>query len=114
VRRGALCSALSLRAGEKSLWILDGFALGEFKTKKAQAALEKLGLGGALVVDLADNRHLQRSVRNLTGYDFLPPEGLNVEDVLRHPALVMTSQAAKAVEARLIPRHGDARAPEDA
>jgi large subunit ribosomal protein L4 len=53
------------------------------------------------VVDLAQNQYLSRSVRNLPRYDFLPPEGLNVEDVLRHPALVMTSEAAKAVEARL-------------
>jgi len=106
VRTGALCSALSLRAGEKSLWILDGFKLGEFKTQKAQAAFQKLGLPSALVVDVAQNRHLQRSVRNLPRYDFLPPEGLNVEDVLRHPALVITSEAAKAVEARLTPKRG--------
>jgi large subunit ribosomal protein L4 len=108
VRKGALCSALSLRAGEKTLWILDGFKLGEFKTQKAQAALQKLGLTSALVVDLAQNRQLQRSVRNLPRYDFLPPEGLNVEDVLRHPALVMTSEAAKAVEARLSPKPASA------
>jgi large subunit ribosomal protein L4 len=104
VRQGALRSALSLRAGEKTLWILDGFELGEFRTQKAQAALQKLGLNKALVVDLAQNQQLQRSVRNLTNYDFLPPEGLNVEDILRHPVLVMTSQAARAVEARLAPR----------
>jgi large subunit ribosomal protein L4 len=106
VRTGALCSALSLRAGEKTLWILDGFQLGEFKTQKAQAAFAKLGLPSALVVDLAQNQHLKRSVRNLPRFDFLPPEGLNVEDVLRHPALVITSEAAKAVEARLSPKRG--------
>jgi large subunit ribosomal protein L4 len=66
-----------------------------------------------LVVDIAQNRELQRSVRNLERYDFLPPEGLNVEDILRHPALVMTSEAAKAVEARLS-RHSGARAEEKA
>ncbi len=101
VRKGALRSALSLRAGEKTLWILDAFDLGEFKTKKAQAAFEKLGLAKALVIDLAKNEKLHKSVRNLPNFNFLPPEGLNVEDVLKHPALVMTREAAKAVDARL-------------
>jgi large subunit ribosomal protein L4 len=100
VRKGALRSALSLRAGEKNLWILDAFALGEFKSQKALAALEKLGLANALVVDLASNEQLHKSVRNLEHFNFLPPEGLNVEDVLRHPALVITRDAAKAVDAR--------------
>ena len=101
VRTGALCSALSLRAGEKSLWILDGFKLGEFKTQKAQAAMQKLGLAGALVVDIAQNRELQRSVRNLERYDFLPPEGLNLYDVLKHHTLVLTVPTARSLEARL-------------
>ncbi len=101
VRKGALCSALSLRAKEGQLWILDAFELPEVKTKKAAAVFAKLGLEKALVVDLKANAKLHRSVRNLAKFDALPPEGLNVEDVLRHPALVLTQGAAKAVEARL-------------
>ncbi|MHB8418723.1 MAG: 50S ribosomal protein L4 [Myxococcales bacterium] len=101
VRVGALCSALSLRAQEGQLWILDAFELPEFKTQRAAAVLAKLGLEKALVVDLKSNEKLHRSVRNLAAFDALPPEGLNVEDVLRHPALVLTQSAAKAVEARL-------------
>ncbi|HUB07357.1 MAG TPA: 50S ribosomal protein L4 [Myxococcales bacterium] len=101
VRKGALCSALSLRAKEGQLWILDAFELPEIKTKRAAAVFAKLGLGKALVVELKANQKLHRSVRNLAHFDALPPEGLNVEDVLRHPALVLTQGAAKAVEARL-------------
>lgn len=101
VRKGALRSALALRVQDKALWILDAFVLGEFKTQKAQAALSKLGLHKALIVDLVGNEQLHRSIRNLEHFDFLPPEGLNVEDILRHPALVMTSEAARAVDARL-------------
>ena len=103
VRQGALRSALSLRAGEKTLWILEAFALGEFKTKKALAALEGFGVKKALVVDVATNQQLHRSVRNLADFNFLPPEGLNVEDILSHQAILMTSAAARAVEARLAP-----------
>lgn len=101
VRKGALRAAISLRAGEKSLWILEAFALGEFKTQKAEAALAKLGLSRALVIDLAKNEQLHRSIRNLPSFNFLPPEGLNVEAVLHHTSLVMTREAAKAIDARL-------------
>jgi large subunit ribosomal protein L4 len=101
VRKGALRSVLSLRAREKSLWILDAFDLGELKTAKAAASLGRLGLSSALVVDLKENDRLRLSVRNLADFDFLPPEGLNVEDVLRHKALVLTAEAAKRVDARL-------------
>jgi len=101
VRKGALRSVLSLRAKENSLWILEAFDLGEIKSQKASAALSRLGLSSALVVDLKENDRLCLSVRNLAKFDFLPPEGLNVEDVLRHPALVLTAEAAKRVDARL-------------
>jgi large subunit ribosomal protein L4 len=101
VRKGALRSVLSLRAKEKSLWILEAFDIGEIKSAKAAAALSQLGLSSALVVDLKENDHLCLSVRNLVDFDFLPPEGLNVEDVLRHKALVLTAEAAKRVDARL-------------
>jgi large subunit ribosomal protein L4 len=101
VRKGALRSALSLRAKEGQLWILEGFELGEFKTKRAAAVFVKLGLENALIVEAKGNQKLHRSVRNLATFDAIAPEGLNVEDVLRHPALVLTTAAAKAVDARL-------------
>jgi large subunit ribosomal protein L4 len=101
VRKGALKSALALRAKEQKLVILDGFKLGEIKTKKALAALEKLGLENALIVDDKANENLARSVRNLENYTFLPPEGLNLYDVLKHHAIVLTSATAKTIEAKL-------------
>jgi large subunit ribosomal protein L4 len=55
----------------------------------------------ALVVDAAENRNLARSVRNLDGSDFLAAEGLNVYDILRHDALVLTAETAKRLEERL-------------
>jgi len=101
VRRGALRSALSLRASQNQLFILDSFQLGETRTKKALAALAKLGVGNALIVDEGTNQDLALSVRNLDGYTFLPPEGLNVFDLLRHHAVILTVPTAKSIEARL-------------
>jgi len=101
VRKGALRSALSLRAKEQKVLILESFKLGEIKTKQALAALEKLGVTNALIIDEKANENLAKSVRNLDGYKFLPPEGLNLYDVLKHHTIVLTVPTAKTIEARL-------------
>jgi large subunit ribosomal protein L4 len=102
VRRGALRAALSLKAREKTLIILDKFELDAAKSKTAHDVLTKrLKLDNALVVDAKGNEKLHRSIRNLAKFDVLPPEGLNLESVLRHKSLVLTSDAAKALEGSL-------------
>jgi large subunit ribosomal protein L4 len=101
VRRGALKSALSLRAKEQKLFILDSFQLPEIKTKQAIAALAKLGIENALIVDASDNQTLAKSVSNLPNFTFLPPEGLNLFDLLRHQAIILTVPTAKTIEAKL-------------
>ncbi len=103
VRKGALRSALSLRARENKLLILDKFELEAIKTQAALEALEGLGLADALVIDAKVNANLHKSVRNLDGFDALPPEGLNVEDVLRHESIVLTAPVAKQIEGALAP-----------
>ncbi|WP_224248875.1 50S ribosomal protein L4 [Hyalangium gracile] len=102
VRRGALRAALSLRAKENALVILDGFKLDAPKSKQAFDVLTKrLKLENALVIDEKGNINLHRSVRNLAQFDVLPPEGINLESVLRHKQLVLTSAAAKAIQEAL-------------
>jgi large subunit ribosomal protein L4 len=102
VRRGALRAALSLRAKEKALVIVDKFDLAAGKSKQAAEALTKrLKLQSALVVAGKENTNLHRSVRNLEKFDVLAPEGLNLESLLKHKSLVLTREAAKALEASL-------------
>lgn len=101
VRKGALRSALSLRAKENQLLIVDEFTLDEIKTKRALGALKQLGLENALIVDSRENENLAKSVRNLDGFTFLPPEGLNLYDVLKHHAVVLTLPTAKQIEGQL-------------
>ena len=102
VRRGALRAALSLRAKEKALIIVDKFEFGAAKSKQAaQALTQRLKLQNALVVDAKENVNAHRAVRNLAHFDVLPPEGLNLESLLKHKSLVLTSAAAKALEASL-------------
>ena len=101
VRRAALRSALSLRAGEEGgLRVVEAFELKSVQTKAVSGALAGLGLGKALIVDVG-NDALSRSARNLPNAKYLPPEGLNVYDVLKYDSLVLTKAAAEAVTERL-------------
>jgi large subunit ribosomal protein L4 len=101
VRKAALRSALALRNRDGKLVILDRWQLAAPKTAGAAKVLAKLGVKKALVVDAAANGALARSVRNLAGSDFLAAEGLNVYDILKHDALVLTAASAKQLEASL-------------
>jgi large subunit ribosomal protein L4 len=106
VRKAALASALSLRAQEKKLVVVDQLKFAGPKTKQAADVLKALGKvvgsSDALVVDAKENANLAKSVRNLAASKCLPPEGLNVYDILNHAVLVIARDAVKAVESRVI------------
>jgi len=98
--RAALCLAISDRAMNGKLFVVESLDLSEPKTRAARAALGKLGVEHALIVlGEADSRFF-RAARNLAAHKVLALEGLNVYDVLNYRELVMTSQTAKAIEAR--------------
>ncbi|MGH7269942.1 MAG: 50S ribosomal protein L4 [Polyangiaceae bacterium] len=103
VRAQALTSALSKFGKEGRLVVVDRFDLGEIKTKHL---LEVLGTLQAqrrtLVVDSGENEKLRLSIRNCKEHQFLPPEGLNVYDLLRHDTLILSQEAAKALEQRCL------------
>jgi large subunit ribosomal protein L4 len=103
-KKAALRSALSLRAGEQKIIVLDQFA-SEGKTKAVAAALAALGVAQpdskVLIVDSKENTLLERGSRNLASSKWLAADGLNVYDILRHETLVLTQAAAKQVEASL-------------
>ena len=101
VRKAALRSALSLRNRDQKLLIVDRWQPDAPKTAAAAKTLEKLGFRKALVVDGAGNVALARSLRNLDGADFLAAEGLNVYDILKHEALILTADSARKLEASL-------------
>jgi large subunit ribosomal protein L4 len=101
VRKSALRCALSLRAGEKKLLVLQDLKLDEIKTKKVAEMLGRLGVQQGLIVDDKANLALIKSVRNLPRAKYLAPEGLNVYDILRHETLVLTVPVARQIEERL-------------
>lgn len=103
-KKAALRSALSLRASEQKLVVLDAFT-SDGKTKSVASVLAALGTAQpsskVLLVDAKENQLLARGARNLASSKWLAPEGLNVYDILRHETLVLTQAAAKAVETAL-------------
>jgi large subunit ribosomal protein L4 len=103
VRLGALKSALSLLVKEGRLVVVDDMQLGEIKTKKLAGVLRTLQVDSrTLVVDDKSNETLRLSARNLPHTLVLPPEGVNVYDLLRHQHLLVSKTAAKALEARCL------------
>lgn len=101
MRIAALSGALSLKLKEGTLTIVDDFNLDEIKTKKLVSVLGALKVDkGSLIVADKGNDKLRLSAANLQEHQVLPPEGVNLYDVLRHPHLVLTKSAAKALEAR--------------
>ena len=110
VKRAALASALSLRAQEKKLIIVDVLAFEAPKTKRLAGILKVLGADSAVVVDGKTNANLSKSVRNLPKSKYLAPEGLNVYDILNHPSLVITAGAVKDIEARVLATASEAKA----
>jgi large subunit ribosomal protein L4 len=110
VKKAALASALSLRAQEKKLVIVERLVMETPQTKRMAGVLKALGVDSAVVVDGKDNRNLVKSVRNLVSFTCLPPEGLNVYDILNHSGLIIAKNVVKAVEARIVGAGGEAAA----
>jgi large subunit ribosomal protein L4 len=102
VRRLGMRCALSAKAAEGKLVVLDAETLAEGKTKLLKQRLEALGLGSALIVagDEVDV-NFARAARNLPFIDVLPSIGANVYDILRRDTLVLTRAAVEQLEARL-------------
>ena len=100
MRQGALRSALSLKLQQGNLVIVDKFELPETKTKGLVAALKSLQVNGTLIVDAKENDKLRLSVRNVPESQFLPPEGVNLYDLLRYEHLVLTKDAVSALTTR--------------
>jgi len=100
VRRAGLISALSAKAAEGKLVILD-IAAGETKTAALAAKVKALGWSSALIVDAAVDEGFGRAVRNLPKVQVLPTVGANVYDIVKHDVLAVTRAGVEALKERL-------------
>lgn len=101
VRRLGLISALSLKAAEGKVVILEAVA-GVEKTRDAEAKMKALGLTSALIVDgVNPDVGFGRAIRNLHKIDVMPSIGANVYDILNHEVLVVTRAGLDGLKERL-------------
>ena len=102
VRRLGLISALSQKAAEGKLVVLDTAVLpADAKTGAVAKQLKVLGWTSALVVDAAADENFARAVRNLPKVQVLPTVGANVYDILKHDVLAVTRAGVEALKERL-------------
>ena len=102
VRAMGLKMALSAKAKDGSLIVVDALDVADGKTKVLVGQLAALGFGKkALVIDgEALNISFAHASANIPGVNLLPAVGANVYDILNHDTLVLTRAAVEKLEAR--------------
>jgi large subunit ribosomal protein L4 len=100
VRRLGLISALSQKAADGKLVVLDATA-GVAKTAEMAKKLKVLGWSSALVVDATVDAGFDRAFRNIPGMQAMPTMGANVYDILNHDVLALTRAGLEALKERL-------------
>ena len=100
VRRIALKSALSVKANETAIYVIDDLALDAIKTKAIVSLLEKLELSGKKAVFITPdcNETIYKSARNIPGTKVTFGGILHPYDVLNANALVVDKAALSKLE----------------
>ena len=93
---GALRSALSAKAAQQKLTVVDGWTLESHKTKPFRQALGKIDHDSRtiLLVETSPNVNLERASRNLEGVTLVASTALKPYDLLRHDRLMLSREAA--------------------
>jgi large subunit ribosomal protein L4 len=100
--RGALRAALAAKVQGGALVVVDQLSVAEIKTKAALELLKRLGVEGKVVlVDLAVDDKLSRSVRNLPGVSLVSSTRLTARAVIDAGRVVATTGAIQKLEAAL-------------
>jgi large subunit ribosomal protein L4 len=101
VRALALRHALSSKAKDGGIVVIDSLSLKDAKTKTLAAQFGKLSLVNALIIGGAEVEvNFANAARNIPNIDVLPIQGINVYDIMRRKTLVLTRAAVDALEAR--------------
>ncbi|MCP4426900.1 MAG: 50S ribosomal protein L4 [Chloroflexi bacterium] len=103
MRRAALRSALSIKAGNGDIVILDELRMDAPKTKEMAAMLERLGAeAGALILVAEQDENVDKSIRNLSNAKALRANYLNVRDLLGYNKIIMPLASLEKINAVLV------------
>jgi large subunit ribosomal protein L4 len=94
--------ALSSKARDGKLIVMDSLDVNEAKTKALKEQIGNLGFGRTTLVIDGDalNVGFALASSNLREINLLPAVGANVYDILKHDTLVLTRAAVEKLEAR--------------
>ncbi len=99
MRRAALCSALSVKAGDAKLVVLDELKVDEPKTRAMALALQRLAVGSSALILMAEaNDTVERSANNLPDVKLLRAHYLNIRDLLTYDYVVIPQDALAVLE----------------
>ncbi len=99
IKRIAMKSALSSKANDNSIVVLEELNFSEPKTKQVVSLLENLKVDSKTLIVLADNdENVVKSARNIKGVKTAHVNTLNVYDILNHDKFIITKDAVKKVE----------------
>ena len=102
VERGALRAALAQKLKDGQVVVVDALSAAEVKTKAAVALLKTLGVTGkAVLIDLAADENLARSLRNIPGVALLPSGRVTARDVANADRIVATRGAIERLQEAL-------------
>jgi len=102
VERGALRAALGRKLQDRHLVVVDVLAVEEIKTKAAVALLRRLGVEGkTVIIDVAPDDKLVRSVRNIPGVSMLSSGRVTARDVMHADRVVTTRSALEKLQEAL-------------
>jgi large subunit ribosomal protein L4 len=101
VRVLALKHALSAKAKDGGIVVIEKATVKDAKTKGLASQFEKRGWSSTLIIDGAEiEQGFRAAARNIPNVDVLPIQGINVYDIMRRGTLVLTKAAIDALEAR--------------
>ena len=102
VEKGALRAALAQKMKDGQLVVVEALSASEIKTKAAVALLKTLGVTGKIVlIDVAPDEKLARSVRNLPGIAFRQSARVTARDVMHADRVVTTRVAIEKLQEAL-------------
>jgi large subunit ribosomal protein L4 len=102
MRRAALRSALTVKAANGDIMVLDSISMDTPKTKEMAAVLGRLAEGASTLVLLAErDENVDKSIRNLSNAKALRANYLNVRDLLGYDKIVMPLSSLEAVSSYL-------------
>ncbi|MHC1749857.1 MAG: 50S ribosomal protein L4 [Cellulosilyticaceae bacterium] len=98
-RRLALKSALTSRVIANKMIVLDTLELSDIKTKAMQNVLDAIKVNKALVVTAGEaSKNVMLSARNIQGIKTAAVNNINVYDILKYDAFVVTKEALSKIE----------------